>query len=70
MFLRSNDFDTASEQVLGPWKNIVRHLRPRQVMVYSLDRETPQKGLVKYDRESMQKLVKDLTDEGINITFA
>ena len=70
MFLRSNDFDTASEQVLGPWKNIVRHLRPRQVMVYSLDRETAQKGLVKYDRESMQKLVKDLTDEGINITFA
>ena len=39
-------------------------------MVYSLDRETPQKGLVKYDREKLQNLVKDLTDEGINITFA
>lgn len=70
MFLRSDNFDSASQQVLGPWKDIVRHLRPRQVMVYSLDRETPQKGLVKYDREILQNLVKDLTDEGINITFA
>ena len=70
MFLRSDNFDSASQQVLGPWKDIVRHLRPRQVMVYSLDRETPQKGLVKYDRETLQNLVKDLTDEGINITFA
>lgn len=70
MFLRSDNFDSASQQVLGPWKDIVRHLRPRQVMVYSLDRETPQKGLVKYDREKLQNLVKDLTDEGINITFA
>ena len=70
MFLRSDNFDSASQQVLGPWKDIVRHLRPRQVMVYSLDRETPQKGLVKDDREILQNLVKDLTDEGINITFA
>ncbi|MGN0190532.1 MAG: radical SAM protein, partial [Candidatus Cryptobacteroides sp.] len=70
MFLRSENFDTASENVLKPWMDIVRQLRPRQVMVYSLDRETPQKGLVKYAPEVMQKLVKPLTDEGINITFA
>ena len=70
MFLRSEDFDTASDIVLQPWKEIVRHLRPRQVMVYSLDRETPLKGLVKYDVQTMKNLVKDLTDEGINITFA
>lgn len=67
MFLRGGGFDSSSEEVLGPWMDIVRELRPREVMVYTLDRETPMQGLEKFTVEEMEKLVKPLADEGFNI---
>ena len=36
-------------------------------MVYSLDRETPQKGLVKYDREKLQNMVHLLAENFVFI---
>lgn len=64
MFLRSPDFDSSSEEVLNGWMDIVRLLRPRKIMVYTIDRETPQKGLIKFTAEEMSALVKPLEDEG------
>ena len=64
MFLRSDDFDSASPEVLGPWMDIVRELNPREIMAYSIDRETPQKSLKKYTFEEISLLVKPLVDEG------
>lgn len=67
MFLRSQDFDSSSPEVLGPWMDIVRSLRPREIMVYTIDRPTPQAGLVKFTVEEMRQLVKPLADEGFKI---
>ena len=64
MFLRSPDFDSSSAEVLNGWMDIVRLLRPRKIMVYTIDRETPQKGLIKFTAEEMSALVKPLEDEG------
>jgi hypothetical protein len=47
--------------------DIVRHLHPREVMVYTIDRETPLKGLKKYTVEEMRALVQPLLDEGFKI---
>ena len=62
-------FDTAAPEVLGPWMDIVRELRPRLIQVYSIDRPTPASGLQKYSVEEMQKLVAPLLAEGFNIQF-
>lgn len=67
MFLRAPGFDSSSPEVLGPWMNIVRRLRPREVMVYTLDRPTPAEGLQKFTAAEMQALVQPLIDEGIKI---
>lgn len=67
MFLRSPDFDTASPEALGRWMDIVRELRPREVMVYTIDRETPDKTLGKYTVEEMTEMVRPLVDEGFAI---
>lgn len=67
MFLRSDDFDSSSPEVLDGWMAIVRDLRPREVMVYTIDRETPKKGLRKFTVEEMKALVQPLVDEGIKI---
>ena len=65
MFLRSPEFDSAS--MVKDWMEIVRRLRPREIMVYTIDRETPMKGLGKYTPEEMKQLVQPLIDEGFMI---
>lgn len=67
MFLKSRDFDSSSPEVIEGWMDIVRFLKPRQIMAYSIDRPTPQEGLVKFSESQIKKLVQPLLDEGFNI---
>ncbi len=67
MFLKSPDFDSSSPEVLQGWMDIVRHLKPRKIMVYTIDRPTPQKGLEAFTVEQMRQFVQPLVDEGFHI---
>lgn len=67
MFLKSPDFDSSSPEVLEGWMNIVRRLRPREIMVYTLDREAPAANLEKFSEACMNELVKPLQEEGFVI---
>ena len=67
MFLRSKDFDSSDPVQLAAWMDIVRMLGPREVMVYTLDREAPAEGLVKFTVEEMKDLVQPLVDEGFQV---
>ena len=67
MFLKSPDFDSSSPEVLQGWMDIVRRLKPRKIMVYTIDRPTPQKGLEAFTVEQMRQLVQPLADEGYHI---
>ena len=65
MFLRGPGWESA--QWVEGWMEIVRQLKPREIMVYTIDRETPMKGLGKYTVEEMRTLVQPLMDEGFSI---
>lgn len=67
MFLRSPDFDSSEPEQLSAWMDIVRKVRPREVMVYTLDREAPASDLEKFTVEQMRELVKPLEEEGFKI---
>ena len=67
MFLRSPQFRSDSPEALQGWKAIVRLLKPRQIMVYTIDRPTPQGGLEKFSPQEMHDAVQDLIEEGFNI---
>ena len=67
MFLRSKDFDSSSPEVLNGWMDIVRLLKPREVMAYTIDRPTPEEGLQKFTVEEMRTFLKPLIDEGFNL---
>ena len=67
MFLKSKDFDSSNEEVLEGWKGIVRLLKPREIMVYTIDRPTPEEGLQKFTVDEMQHLVQPLIEEGFKI---
>ncbi len=67
MFLKSKDFDSSSPEVLEGWMKIVRHLHPRKIMVYTIDRPTPEQGLTAFTVDEMTALVKPLLAEGFTI---
>lgn len=67
--LRSADFDSTQPDVIDGWMAIVRTLRPRRVMLYTIDRPTPQQGLQKVGVDEMRQLVQPLLDEGVCIDF-
>lgn len=67
--LRSKEyqFDSSSPEVLDGWMQIVRELRPRQIMVYTIDRATPAQDLELFTPEEMTRLAQPLIDEGFNL---
>ena len=67
MFLRTDFFDSAAPECLQGWMDIVRELRPREIMAYTIARPTPMFGLGKYSREEMEDMLRPLIEEGFNI---
>ena len=63
--LRGNGFDSSSPEVILPMMDIVRLLKPREWMVYTIDRATPMQGLEKFSPQEMKALVQPIIDEGI-----
>ena len=63
--LRGNGFDSARPEVIFPMMDIVRLLKPREWMVYTIDRATPMQGLQKFTPQEMKTLVQPIIDEGI-----
>ncbi|MDE7304892.1 MAG: radical SAM protein [Alistipes sp.] len=69
MFLRGTcngmPVDNATEEEIAAWLRIVAAIRPRQVMVYSLDRDTPCKTLEKVPHEELQAIAARVETLGI-----
>lgn len=60
MFMRGmcngESVDNTGEEYVAPWLDIVKTIRPQQVMVYTIDRETPAKGLEKASHEQLDAI--------------
>ena len=60
MFMRGEcngeSVDNTSEDYVGPWLEAVRQIAPSQVMIYTIDRETPTQGLLKATREQLDAI--------------
>jgi wyosine [tRNA(Phe)-imidazoG37] synthetase (radical SAM superfamily) len=48
--------DNTGEEYVGPWLEAVKAICPQQVMVYTIDRETPTAGLEKATREQLDAI--------------
>jgi wyosine [tRNA(Phe)-imidazoG37] synthetase (radical SAM superfamily) len=69
MFLRGEhngeQIDNTVEYELEAWLAVVEHLRPRSVMVYSIDRATPCQTLQKVERDELEKIAERVRALGI-----
>ena len=62
-------FDTTEEEVAA-WLRLISEIGPRQVMVYSLDRDTPCRTLEKVPREELQAIAARVEALGIPCSVA
>ncbi|MBR5084093.1 MAG: radical SAM protein [Prevotella sp.] len=51
--------DNTSEQYVLPWLAALKDIAPREVMIYTIDRETPDQGLAKATPEELNR-IRDL----------
>lgn len=69
MFLKGEvdgiDVNNTGEEYVAPWIEAVKEIAPREVMIYTIDRETPQKGLLKATPDELDRIVGRLAEAGI-----
>ena len=74
MFLRGEHdgktVDNTTPEEVSAWCDLMREIRPHQIMVYSLDRPTPEPNLVRVTKEEMAQMVAPLVAEGMNVSIA
>lgn len=68
MFLRGDGVDNTSEHYIAPWLEAVKDIKPEKVMVYTIDRETPDKKLEKAPREVLDAIKARVEALGIACT--
>ncbi len=72
MFMRGNcngeSVDNTGDEYVNPWLETVKAIKPQQVMVYTIDRETPAQGLEKASREQLDAIRDRVIAAGIPCT--
>lgn len=59
------DVNNTGDEYVLPWIAAVKEIAPREVMIYTIDRETPIEGLEKASHEELDHIVELLKGEGI-----
>ena len=72
MFMRGEckgeSVDNTGEAYVAPWLEAVKDIRPQQVMIYTIDRETPTQGLLKATHEQLDAIRDRVIAAGIPCT--
>jgi hypothetical protein len=71
LFLRGNYknrlIDNTTEDELLAWLKLVAEIAPRQVMIYTIDRDTPAAGLEKVKLEELQQIAAHVRQLGFDV---
>lgn len=72
MFLKGADgeenLDNTGDNYVLPWLAAVKDIAPQEVMIYTIDRETPDQKLRKATHEELDRIVSLIEAEGIHAT--
>ncbi|MBP5629600.1 MAG: radical SAM protein [Bacteroidaceae bacterium] len=64
----TQDAGNVKEEYIAPWLEAVREIGPQQVMVYTIDRETPDHDLRKATHEELDNIVRRIEALGVKAT--
>ena len=60
--------DNTGEEYVAPWLEAIKDIAPQEVMVYTIDRETPDHNLLKATREELDSIKQRVEALGIPCT--
>ena len=60
--------DNTGDRFVEPWLEAVKEIQPQQVMIYTIDRETPTQGLLKATHEQLDAIRDRVIAAGIPCT--
>lgn len=64
-FIDGRDVSNVSDKYVLPWLETVKEINPEKVMIYTIDRETPDHDLQKATHEELDRILHLLQNEGI-----
>lgn len=74
MFLKGEvdgkSVDNTTEAEIKGWLDVLKQIKPKQVMIYTIDRETPLKGLQKISKERLDEIADRAREEGFDVTVS
>lgn len=74
MFLKGGyhgkEMDNTSDAFVLPWLEAVKQIAPRQVMIYTIDRETPDHDLQKATPEELDRIAALVKEAGIEVSVS
>lgn len=65
MFMNGEGVQNTGEEYVKPWLEALQYIAPQQVMIYTIDRETPVKGLEKATHEQLDAICNRVKQLGI-----
>lgn len=68
MFMKGDGTDNTGEEYVAPWLEAVKYIQPQEVMVYTIDRETPDQKLRKAPHEELDAICDRVIALGIPCT--
>ena len=68
--VEGDDVDNTSEQFVAPWLDAIRSIAPSKVMIYTIDRPTPDTALLKATPEELDRIAELLRAEGFDVEVA
>ena len=64
--LDGRDMDNTGDEYVLPWIETLKRIAPEQVLIYTVDRETPVSTLSKASHEALDRIVGLLKQNGFN----
>lgn len=59
--------DNTTPEEIAALVDAYKKIRPKEVMLYSIDRKTPEQALVKVDKEELERIAEIIRAEGIKV---
>lgn len=59
-----------TEEEITGWISALKKIKPRQVMIYTVERETPVKGLKKATKEELDTIAERARKEGFDVSVS
>lgn len=63
-------FDNTTEEEISAWLKLLKEIQPEQVMIYGIDRDTPEQNLIKIPLETLNSIGSRVKELGIETSVS